>query len=948
MLTQLQYAVSVNINATKGEEAVLLRYWADMVTEEQVSEIKDTFADYLEKFIRNPQVAAGVLSDMDRPIDIIAPIIKNAETTEASPQEGQILSTGALASPDLEAVLRRIVRESVTEVIGEMFGGSGLLSIKEGSQAIAGMVQQETARALEGAKALAESDFATMEKRLRTLWSTQLNEEEGNIKNDSNFFSLGGDSIIAMQLNGMAREDGIVMSVADLFQTTTFGEFVKKVEQANQTQALTTTSAQTTTEPIAPPEPLRPYKRYALLKTEQVSSFLRDFVCPKVRVFRGGIIDVLPVTDFQSLAITGSLLRSKWMMNHFYFDGEGPVDVVRLKQTAYQLVQSFDILRTVFVTHEDQYLQVVLRNLQPDFVVYDVDEDLDTFSQTLHRGLQENGPRVGEPYVKFVVARQKNTERHRIFMRLSHAQYDGVCLPRILTALQAAYEGEQIPTAPPFSEYVWNSQGKINQTHYDHWTNLLEGSTMTDIVNRNGPSYVRSADADTTIERKISIPSYASDNITPATLVKAAWSYVLAQLAGSPDVVFGHVISGRNGAVPSVEKIVGACLNIVPVRVKLDAGMKVIDLLRIVQEQQVGNMPFESLGFREIIKKCTDWPDWTYFSTLVQHQNIDQDAELRVGGVNYKVGCVATQQDFADMCVVTSPLGADQLSVSVSFSPESSIDLQFANKVLDMLAVTLEHFAADTQADLLSPAEVAALPPQTLHEIVTVAHDAAAVPNNFRGFNRKELIVLSDSLSRAWRQVLGRPAKPDPAAPGGDDLNINSSFFDAGGDIIALAQAATLVEADGFRANVEDLAARPTMVEQMACLAQLNAKRLRTKTASAEASSDDIKSPVVEEKKSASKHRSLFGSGGRDAKEKEAREGVSAADKLEKFLLSSGEETLGGGDSTDDEGHNRDRVHAMLAAQRKKQDDEQRKKAMSKFLLPKGFGLMRRMTSKNL
>jgi hypothetical protein len=34
-------------------------------------------------------------------------------------------------------------------------------------------------------------------------------------------------------------------------------------------------------------------------------------------------------------------------------------------------------------------------------------------------------------------------------------------------------------------------------------------------------------------------------------------------------------------------------------------------------------MPFESLGFREIIKQCTDWPDWTYFTTSVFHQNVD-------------------------------------------------------------------------------------------------------------------------------------------------------------------------------------------------------------------------------------------------------------------------------------------------------------------------------------
>ena len=45
-----------------------------------------------------------------------------------------------------------------------------------------------------------------------------------------------------------------------------------------------------------------------------------DSVISKVQVFKGGISDVLPVTDFQSLAITGSLLESRWMLNHFYLE----------------------------------------------------------------------------------------------------------------------------------------------------------------------------------------------------------------------------------------------------------------------------------------------------------------------------------------------------------------------------------------------------------------------------------------------------------------------------------------------------------------------------------------------------------------------------------------------------------------------------------------------------
>jgi hypothetical protein len=52
-----------------------------------------------------------------------------------------------------------------------------------------------------------------------------------------------------------------------------------------------------------------------------------------------------------------------------------------------------------------------------------------------------------------------------------------------------------------------------------------------------------------------------------------------------------------------------------PTRVNFEQGWTAIDLLRHITEQQIASMPYESLGFREIIKHCTDWQDWSTFSS---------------------------------------------------------------------------------------------------------------------------------------------------------------------------------------------------------------------------------------------------------------------------------------------------------------------------------------------
>jgi hypothetical protein len=208
-----------------------------------------------------------------------------------------------------------------------------------------------------------------------------------------------------------------------------------------------------------------------------------DSVISKVQVFKGGISDVFPVTDFQSLAITGSLLESKWMLNYFFLEGDGPLDLRKLKQAAYRICQAFDILRTVFVPYGDRFLQVVLRKLQPEFIYQQTDEDLETFTSELRQRDREHGPRLGEAFTQFVVVKQKQTARYRIFMRLSHAQYDGVCIGKILEALQAGYNGLPVSSAPSFGNFVRESAKSVAGAH-DHWRETLRGSKMTEIVNR--------------------------------------------------------------------------------------------------------------------------------------------------------------------------------------------------------------------------------------------------------------------------------------------------------------------------------------------------------------------------------------------------------------------------------------------------------------------------------
>ncbi|CAM5243163.1 hypothetical protein STENM327S_07277 [Streptomyces tendae] len=86
---------------------------------------------------------------------------------------------------------------------------------------------------------------------------------------------------------------------------------------------------------------------------------------------------------------------------------------------------------------------------------------------------------------------------------------------------------------------------------------------------------------------------------------------LLGALTGREDVVFGATVSGRPGAVPGVESMVGLFINTLPVRVRCAPGDTLADLL-------TGLPPARrrcSTTITTACPTCTGRPAWTPCST---------------------------------------------------------------------------------------------------------------------------------------------------------------------------------------------------------------------------------------------------------------------------------------------------------------------------------------------
>ncbi|KAL9614736.1 MAG: hypothetical protein Q9167_000805 [Letrouitia subvulpina] len=759
--------------------------------------------------------------------------------------------------------IQAIVRSCVTEVIEQMFRSGHLARPADNTGDRTDFTDQKlknvnppNGKEPEWQDPAAFNEFGfldgeagpseTMSRMLRSLWSPLLDIPEAKIRSDDSFFVLGGDSILAMELTRAAREVGLTLTVKDIFGAPVFSEMAELMKNAAQKtfdDAKSNHPASVSGSESSASSEERQLRRFSLLKAADTEAFIQNYICPKVGVFRSGIVDAFPVTDFQALAVTGTLVEARWMLNYLYFEGTGPLDLARLRKSVITLVQTFDILRTVFIPCGNRFLQVVLRSLKPQINLYETDMDLDEYTRKLQS--ESTCPRLGEPYVQFMVIKKRGGYAHRIVLQISHAQYDGVCLPKIIGAFQAGYEGRPIVPSPAFSNYIAEATAESAISgHYDYWKELLQGSSMTRVVERAQPQYGASDLLTKALKRTIKLPSLKSKNITTATIIKAAWTLVLAQLSGKSDIVFGNLISGRNAPVEDVESVVGPCVNIIPVRLQLEPKWTALDLLRAIQNQQVAGMQYEALGFREIVQNCTDWPEWTYFSSIVQHQNLAEEVTLQLDRTKYKVGFLGMQDTLADLTVQSSPKDNDMVEVSLGFVDDGTIPATFCESALELLCTLAQNFVRRPSATLSSALESTNTVHLTQqHEPVKPVEDTTHLETILRGLKKSELCDIADTLTRAWRLVLPQ-GKQEPGS-----LNLSSKFWDAGGDIISLASLSAVLEGEGFVVKLEDLVKRPTIGEMVAmlCMQRTKAKSMDSLHGSSSSSSSDGKEETREQ-----------------------------------------------------------------------------------------------------
>ncbi|KAL7948195.1 non-ribosomal peptide synthetase [Trichoderma barbatum] len=463
------------------------------------------------------------------------------------------------------------------------------------------------------------SASSSRQRKLRSLWARVLRLSEEDIGLNDGFFVLGGDSIAAMKLVSEARLEGIKLTVIQIFQKRTLYEMASAMEEVEKPSSSTDITA-------AAEKAVKPFSLLKIQDGDEKLRFVNDIIAPQLADSTWRINNVLPTRPLQQIAVRGTTQLPRFSARYeiMYFDNV--ITRSKMVESCNQLVARNEILRTVFTEHQDEGYAVVLEELVPSFVEYAIDGDVEVFAKQLCRLDAMTRMPLGSSFVKWFLV-ESTTGQSCLIFRLSHAQYDEICLPIMLQQLSSLYQDRPVQEAVPFSAYVHHVLGRNLPDSIPYWTDLLSGSSLT-ILKPDIPVQQRNHFA---IQHTVDISSRPRD-ITVASLPTAAWALCLARRLSIRDVTFGEVVSGRNIDFPHgpANAITGPCWQYIPVRVRFPPGCTALQVLSAVQHQHIASSAHEGISLGEIATLCgTDWlrPDGPKASDLWFDSVVHQDVE---------------------------------------------------------------------------------------------------------------------------------------------------------------------------------------------------------------------------------------------------------------------------------------------------------------------------------
>jgi amino acid adenylation domain-containing protein len=610
---------------------------------------------------------------------------------------------------------------------------------------------------------------------LQKAWSDVLGVTSHSIDKLDDWFSIGGNSIKAMRLVAAARKEGLKLTVANIFNNPVLSD-------------LELVASFRTNEKASRPQQTRNEHLFPLICARA------PFLAPE------SIESAAVATDAQAWMLATGEVVGNGFMTDVYIDCEDDLDVARLTKACAEVTQHHPLLRTIFLGLDSDLLQVVLND---EHIMSKQDANLPHGAS-----LQRETARKYFPHFSFEKLSFDGRLCHRLRLNIHHALYDAMSLELILNDISSAYCGRTLTIGLPFHSWIAQTSTRDFTATKAFWKEMLHTSFPTTLQLLSGPC--RHDTHSGLLRVSVPIQRLQISAGSEASVLKAAWGTVLARELGSvQDVVFGQLTANRSSEFIEGDQVLGPCLNILPVRAYPSSDKEFRSLVRELDTQHRASLPHHDLGFRQIIRECTEWPSYARFSSIIAYQNHESSVN-ESSGSKFRIDdkdCVfsghGTPADAADIWVVAQPNGS-AVDIHIRYIP-SIVSTGQAERLARNLTTVLET----GRFDPLSPEIVS--PTDSAWSLVTSASNGNDRTSASSGNSPTQ--QAGSLVSQAWREVnLFRDGMLPEA---------NISMFNCGADVVSALLLSRFFQRHGCDFGVADIVRNPTQIKQASFLDSL-------------------------------------------------------------------------------------------------------------------------------
>jgi len=424
---------------------------------------------------------------------------------------------------------------------------------------------------------------APIEEIVANIWAEILSVERVGAEN--NFFDLGGNSLLAMQVVSKIREKlAVELSLRDLFVAPTVSQMTARIE-ALRAGAF----AEMTAPPLEPSVACGP----AETSFSQQRLWFLDQIEP------GGAAYTIPA----ALELRGAL------------------DVSVLERALAALIARHESLRTVFINGGGQPLQLVSEPRPWTLPVIDLSSELEP-RQRLKTLLREEAAQgfdlASGPLFRTQLYRLA-PETYVLLMTMHHIISDGWSMTILIQELGDIYREflrGQMPSLPAhrvqYRDFARGQrqwlQGEVLERLVSHWRKRLAGAPQVIElpVDRPRPPVEshRGALYSFTLNHELSEALRRFARREGATLymtLLAGFTSLLSRYSGQKDLLVGTPVANRNRA--EIENLVGFFVNTLVLRANFSGNPSVREFLAQIREASLDAFAHQDLPFDRLVEE---------------------------------------------------------------------------------------------------------------------------------------------------------------------------------------------------------------------------------------------------------------------------------------------------------------------------------------------------------